>query len=217
MTIVPDAMLIVSAGIPSADHIPLTDAVSVLGKSSDVDITIDNPFVSRRHCQIRFQDHSFHVSDLGSKNGTYVNGVRLCGSEEKQLRHNDAIGLAENQVTLRFHYSTSETSTMTLELPSRVSGLRLDSGPRDVYIADVLVAPPLSRKEFDVLELLYQNQGDAVSRDDIVRVGWPERTDGDVGNQEIEQCVRRIRRRIEPDPANPRYVITVRGYGFKTP
>ena len=39
----------------------------------------------------------------------------------------------------------------------------------------------------------------------------------DVGNQEIEQCIRRLRRRIEPDPSNPQYVITVRGYGFKMP
>ena len=217
MTTLPDAMLIVDAGVPGTDHIPLTDTVSVIGKSSDADITIDNPFVSRSHCKIRFQDDPFYISDLGSKNGTYVNGVRLCGSEEKHLRHNDAIGLAENQVTLRFHHSTSETLTLTLEVASKVSGLRLDSGPRDVYIADVLLAPPLSRKEFDVLNLLYQNQGDAVSRDDIAQVGWPERGDGDVGNQEIEQCVRRIRRRIEPDPNNLQYVLTVRGYGFKTP
>ena len=59
MTTFPDAMLIVETGVPGTDHIPLTGVVSVLGKSSDADITIDNPFVSRRHCQIRFQDESF--------------------------------------------------------------------------------------------------------------------------------------------------------------
>ena len=86
-----------------------------------------------------------------------------------------------------------------------------------MYLQGTLTEPPLSRKEFDVLELLYQSRGNAVSRDDIANVGWPERGDGDVGNQEIEQCIRRLRRRIEPDSRTPTYVVTVRGYGFKMP
>ena len=215
MSPTPDAMLIVESGMADVDHVPLTGDICVLGKSQDADITIDEIFVSRRHCKIRFQDQSFYISDLGSKNGTYVNDVRLHGSEEKPLNHGDVIGLAAGQVTLRFHQSTDETvSLRKLSIPS---GLRVDSGPREVYIEDELLVPPLSRKEFDVVEVLYQHRGDAVSRDDISGAGWPERGDGDVGNQEIEQCIRRLRRRIEPDPSNPQYVITVRGYGFKMP
>ena len=217
MTTIPNAMLIIEAGIPNTGPVPLNEHVYVLGKSSDVDIQVNNAFVSRKHCQVRFQDSSFFISDIGSKNGTYVNGVRLKPSEEKQLNHDDTIGLAEKQVTFRFQDKTNETLTLTLEITPKEPLLRLESGPRDVYIADVLVTPPLSRKEFDILELLYQNQGNAVSRDDIARVGWPERSDGDVGNQEIEQCVRRLRRRIEPDPANPQHVITMKGFGYKMP
>ena len=217
MSPTPDAMLIVESGMPDVDHIPLTDDICVLGKHPDADLDIDNPFVSRRHCRIRFQDQSFYVSDLGSKNGTYVNGARLHGPEEKTLNDGDVIGLAAGQVTLRFRPRFSETVTLDLPRSPLVTGLRVDSGPREVYTEGEPLAPPLSRKEFDVLELLYQHRGDAVSRDDIARVGWPERGGGDVGNQEIEQCIRRLRRRIEPDPGNPQYVITVRGYGFKIP
>jgi two-component system response regulator RegX3 len=36
-----------------------------------------------------------------------------------------------------------------------------------------------------------------------------------VGDQEIEQTARRLRLRIEPDPPNPRFVVTVRGFGYK--
>ena len=217
MTTLPDAMLIVDAGVPGMDHIPLADIVSVIGKSSDADITINNPFVSRSHCKIRFQDDSFYISDLGSKNGTYVNGVPLSAAEEKKLRHDDVIALSSDQVIFRFHQRTDETLTLSWSKPSPASGLHLDSGPREVYREGVLLAPPLSRKEFDVLELLYQHRGDAVSRDEIGRIGWPEREDGVVAPEEIEQCIRRIRRRIEPEPRTPQYVITVRGYGFKMP
>jgi len=212
-----DAFFVVESGIPGTDHIPLTTALFVVGKNPDVDFTIDNPFVSRRHCQIRARDNSFYITDLGSKNGTYVNSVRLQGSEEKELNHEDLVGFAEDRVIIRFRHSSSETLTLELPRSPLVTGLHVDSGPREVYLEGALLTPPVSRKEFDVLELLYQRREDAVSRDDIVRVGWPERDDGDVGNQELEQCIRRIRHRIEPDPRKPKYVITVRRYGYKMP
>ncbi len=66
-----------------------------------------------------------------------------------------------------------------------------------------------------MLDLLSQKRGEACSKDDIAVVGWPERNDGDVGDQEIEQSIRRLRLRIEPDPSQPRYIVTVRGFGYK--
>ena len=56
---------------------------------------------------------------------------------------------------------------------------------------------------------------DLGSKNEIAAAGWPERTDGDVGDQEIEQSIRRIRLRIEPQPSKPRHIINVRGYGYK--
>ncbi|MCH8138125.1 MAG: winged helix-turn-helix domain-containing protein [Proteobacteria bacterium] len=53
------------------------------------------------------------------------------------------------------------------------------------------------------------------SKDDIAVKAWPERTDGDVGDQEIEQCIHRLRIRIEPEPSQPRYILNIRGYGYK--
>ena len=78
-----------------------------------------------------------------------------------------------------------------------------------------LLVPPLSRKEFDVVNVRYQRRGESCSKDDIALGGWPERAGGDVGDQEIEQTVRRIRLWVEPTPSDPRYVITVRGFGYK--
>jgi DNA-binding response OmpR family regulator len=53
------------------------------------------------------------------------------------------------------------------------------------------------------------------SKDEIASYAWSERALGDVGDQEIEQCIRRLRLRVEPDPSNPAYVLNVRGYGYK--
>jgi len=59
---------------------PLTRATTVLGRGSDVDIRIDDPGVSRRHCEISTAPIAT-ARDLGSTNGTLVNGQRIAEVE----------------------------------------------------------------------------------------------------------------------------------------
>lgn len=208
------AVLIVEQGMDDASIIPLDQHVQVIGKTAKADIQVNNPFISRRHAQFSQEKGHFLVQDLGSKNGTYVNGARL-DSNPVQLRNGDKIELAEGQVVLLFQ---ERSGTLTLPPdPSRASegDLRVDSGSREVWVQGQQLEPRLSRKEFDVLALLYRRAGQACSKDEIAAHGWSERTQGDVGDQEIEQCIRRVRLRVEPDPSNPVYVLTVRGYGYK--
>lgn len=75
--------------------------------------------------------------------------------------------------------------------------------------------PSLSRKEFDVVNVLYQRRGEACSKYYIALGGWPERPGVDMGDQKIEQTVRRIRLRVELTSSEHRYAITVRGFGYK--
>ena len=77
------------------------------------------------------------------------------------------------------------------------------------------VEPALSRKEFDILNILYEKVGNACSRDEIGAAGWPERDAPDVTDQEIDQYIRRLRLRIEVEPSRPKHITTVRGYGYK--
>ena len=84
-----------------------------------------------------------------------------------------------------------------------------------MWVQGTQLDPRLVRKEFAVIELLYQRGGEACSKDQIAIHAWPERTEGDVGDQEIEQCIRRLRLRVEPDPSQPQHIINIRGYGYK--
>ena len=93
--------------------------------------------------------------------------------------------------------------------------LVVDDKAREVWVYGEKLESPLSRKEFDVLNLLAHRRGQARSKDEIAAIGWPERDRGDVGDQEIEQSIRRLRLRIEPDASNPTFIVTVRGYGYK--
>lgn len=208
----PEAMLIVERGIEDASIIPLDQRAHVIGKSPSADIAVTNPYVSRRHAQILWEEGQYQIRDLGSKNGTFLNGS-LLGSTGQRLHNGDRIALAREQVVMRF-----QTWSTTITLPTagaEVGTLQVDVRSREVRIGGTLLEPPLSRKEFDVLHLLYQRRGEACSKDQIAAQGWVERAQGDVGDQEIEQCIRRLRLRVESDPSQPRFILTVRGYGYK--
>ena len=209
----PNAMLVVERGIRDVGMIHLDRSSHLLGNSSQVDIVVDNPFVSRTHARIDQKDGRFHLLDLGSKNGTFVNSARL-GDEGHWLDGGDRIELGQEQVVLRFHTWT-DTITLQLKQVQRAGSLVVDAGSRDVWINEGELQPPLSRKEFDILKLLYERDGQACSRDEIASIGWPERPEAQVEDQEIDQYIRRLRVRIERDPSSPNHIITVRGYGYK--
>ena len=209
----PGAVLVVEQGIGDISVIPLDQPTLLLGNSTAADIVVDNPYVSRQHAEIKRERGGYLLRDLSSKNGTFVNGARLSG-DGHWLRTSDRIELAPGQVVLRFQDWNTTTTLPAFGVP-RPGELVVDARSREVLMQGVKVDPPLSRKEFDILSLLYERREEACSKDEIAARGWPEREAGDVGDQEIEQCVRRLRLRIEADPSRPQHILTVRGYGYK--
>lgn len=76
--------------------IPLTDGEHVIGRSAAVNIPIDSLLISRRHARIVVSNGEAIVEDLGSKNGTIVNGEPITGS--RRLNDGDEIALADDVV-----------------------------------------------------------------------------------------------------------------------
>ncbi|NNE90365.1 MAG: FHA domain-containing protein [Verrucomicrobiales bacterium] len=71
-------------------------AVSMLGRSGECNVVIADPRVSRRHAMIRKQDDGFWFFDLGSFNGTYLNGSRVTAA--RKLNQGDVLDIAGNQL-----------------------------------------------------------------------------------------------------------------------
>ncbi len=92
-----------------------------------------------------------------------------------------------------------------------VGPVRLDAGRREVSVRDRPI--DLSRKEFDLLALLMAHAGQVVTRDWCIDRLWWDRDLSDT--RTLDTHVKRLRRKIEPDPANPRHLVTVRGVGFR--
>jgi anti-anti-sigma factor len=84
-----------------------------IGRSPNVDFCIDVPTLSRTHAEIRTQGEEWRLRDLGSANGTFVNGVRV---SEERIRPGDEITLAED-VELRV---TENTGLAEIGTPSRL-------------------------------------------------------------------------------------------------
>lgn len=61
----------------NGQHYPLTAEVTVIGRSSETDLPLDDTGVSRRHAEIRRTPHGYELVDLGSTNGSFVNGERV--------------------------------------------------------------------------------------------------------------------------------------------
>ncbi|QAY69181.1 response regulator transcription factor [Xylanimonas protaetiae] len=92
-----------------------------------------------------------------------------------------------------------------------VGPVRMDVDRHTVMVDGAPVALPL--KEFDLLELLLRNAGRVLTRGQLIDRVWGADYVGDTKTLDVH--VKRLRAKIEPDPGNPRHLITVRGLGYK--
>jgi two-component system response regulator RegX3 len=94
----------------------------------------------------------------------------------------------------------------------------LEAGPvrmdvdRHVVTVDGRPAP-MPLKEFDLLEVLMRNAGRVLTRMQLIDRVWGSDYVGDTKTLDVH--VKRLRAKVEPDPANPRHLVTVRGLGYK--
>lgn len=66
----------------------------IIGREEDCHLRPDSDFISRHHCALLLDDYTLRIRDLGSKNGTFVNGSRI-KSGETILSHGDRVSIGE--------------------------------------------------------------------------------------------------------------------------
>ncbi|HXG95284.1 MAG TPA: DUF3616 domain-containing protein [Blastocatellia bacterium] len=86
-----------------------------IGKAAHNHIVLSDATVSNTHAIILARDGGYSIVDLGSRNGTFVNGERL-GTHARTLRHGDAIQLGKTILTFRNRAETAENVTATLSV-----------------------------------------------------------------------------------------------------
>lgn len=188
---------------PNGQEHPLQSQTMTIGRAVECDIVIVSKSISREHARLRRDGRRWYVDDLGSTNGTFRNNERVIGSLD--LRDGDSLKVGD--VTFLFH----DPDTTSRENP--VPDLEVDAAAGVVRVNRKPVT--LSPKEYALLAYLYERRGQVCSKDDIGRAVWPEYQAGGIFDYQIENLVRRLRTRIEVDPANPQVLFTVRGLGYK--
>lgn len=190
----------------------LQPQVITIGRAAESTIVLEDQFASRHHAEIHYHDGAYQIRDLNSKNGVILNGHRLDGGAGAWLEEGAEIQLAST--AFRFH-DPAATVTAPALIAVREPALRVDNTTRQVYVDGLQIDPPLSVKQFDLLWFLYQNRGRVVSKDEIAQAVWPE-NQGDVYDANIDRMISRLRSRLEPgNTGEPRYILTVRGYGYQ--
>jgi two-component system response regulator RegX3 len=92
-----------------------------------------------------------------------------------------------------------------------VAGVRMDVERHEVSVNGERIK--LALKEFELLEMLLRNAGRVMTRGQLIDRIWGSDYVGDTKTLDVH--IKRLRTKIEPDAANPRYLITVRGLGYK--
>jgi pSer/pThr/pTyr-binding forkhead associated (FHA) protein len=187
---------------PTGREHPLQGAVSRIGRAVENEIVISSKRVSREHACLRREGRKVLLEDMGSTNGTLLNNELINTAHE--LRDGDRISVGD--VEFIFHdpdTTYQDSGFLRLEVNPAAGVIRLNRKPVE-----------LSPKEYALLVYLYENKGRICTKDEISRAVWPEFSDG-IFDYQIENLVRRLRTRLEPDPANARLLLTVRGQGYK--
>ena len=182
----------------------------MVGRDATCEINVQDRQVSRFHARITPTPEGVTIEDLGSKNGTNHNGTEL--TTPVMLQDGDVLGIALAQQLL---FLTSDATMPLAEGGIRSGRLLMDQKSRQVWVNQQQVAPSLSAQQFKLLWLLYENQGQVISRSDLVSTVWGEDQMAGVSDQALDALIRRLRDRLAALDPTHQYIDSVRGHGVR--
>jgi len=185
------------------DHFPFT-----IGRAHNCELVVDSTQISRQHVRLERQFDQVTITDLGSTNGSAVNGERLTAQTPHRLRAGDKIMLG-NTVTIEFD---DPGTTLQARALAASAGLTLDEDGAQVLINGQQVEPQLSPGQFMLLQLLVRHEGRVVTREAVKQYVWG--VDEDINDQTIDALVSRLRKRLNEADPQFEYVVTRRGFGL---
>lgn len=206
----------------------------VFGRDEGCTVQLESPFVSRRHAQIDIGPDGVSLTDLGSHNGSLVNGQRITGTTV--LNDGDSIAIGDVMIeclagaqrtiktrTLARPVLVESGQTASFAAPPPQVGpaeatqqpderLRIDARTLRVWIGDRQLERRLSAQEFKLLPYLYEHQDRVCTRRELGDAIWGRHTwDPNL----LYRLVHRVKEKIEPDPRHPRYLQTVPWVGYR--
>ena len=188
----PFDLIILDLMLPGIDGIAITRAVRRDGPNQDVPILM---LTARR-------EESDKVLGLESGADDYL---------AKPFGIRELVARARALLRRPRRSQLQAETTAPGERPVDVHGLHIDPARRRVRVRSEEV--DLTAQEFRLLHVLATHPGIVFSREALLTRVWPDHTY--VTDRSVDSLVKRLRRRIEKDPANPEIILTVWGSGYK--
>lgn len=194
--------------------VSVDQSVVTIGREPTSTIRIDSLYVSRRHARIEQSDERAVLVDLGSSNGTSLNGERVEGT--MLISPGDIVRIGD--VTLEcLAEDLTDGSTRTLtakrpEPPPPPDLLRVDVQAYEVFVGEGKLERRLSAQEFELLSYLYTNRERVCQRQELGDSIWGS---GNWDPNMLHRLVHRLKEKLEPNPEKPRYVQTVPWVGYR--
>lgn len=193
----------------------LSDEI-IIGRTGTCDISITNQQVSREHARVFLSDRGPALEDLGSKNGTFHNGVPV--TEVAYLEEGDVIQIALAQEFIFFGQDATvplSPDDFEASVISYFRRIRLEKSARRAWVLNHELKPPLSVLQFKLLLLLSESRGRVITRAEVINSVWGTRESVGVSDQALDALIRRLRERISEVDPDYDYILTVRGQGYR--
>ena len=206
------AKLVIRTRGGSRFEFPLDRDVTTVGRGHDCDLILDGErYASRHHARIARADNRWVLIDEQSRNGTSVGGRKIGGPH--RLRDGDEIQIGDT-ILLYLERALGDDTGSTLNVtPDQAQcPIQVDAERWEVLIDGKPLQEKLSVLEFKLLADLYKHADNVCTRDDLCSELWGE---GAYTYEMLHQLVHRVKRRVEPDPENPCYIVSVPGVGYK--
>ena len=193
--------------------VSLSQPVLTIGRGADATIRIDSLYVSRRHARIEQHGDAIVLVDLGSANGTEVNGQRVQGTAS--LSPGDVVTIGETTLEC---LAEDVTDGVTRTLKVRRSDLlppdrlRVEARTHEVFIGAEKLQRRLSAQEFELLAHLYSNRERVCPRQELGDAIWGA---GNWDPNMLHRLVHRLKEKLEPNPETPRYIQTIPWVGYR--
>jgi hypothetical protein len=219
-----DGFLVVERGqVPGGVRVfVLKHGSSTIGRQAPgamPDIPIDDDYVSRKQAEVILRDNTYLLRDLGSRNGTLLNGQPLRPETTYELKDNALIGLAvvegEPRILLRFRTSslTQGGALHHSGQPNAVHWLAIDTQKKEATVDGRSVYFP--RKEYELLVFLNLRRGIVCARDEIIANVWPDVANSRaVSNEMVDQLIHRLRDKVEVNPRKATRIVSKKGFGY---
>lgn len=200
------------------------DAVTI-GRDAASTIQINSPYISRHHARVEMHDAQPVLIDLGSRNGSLLNGSRVTGSTP--LRPGDIITIGDATIECLGDSPGGEaTRTLVITSPAAAGGnaspnatgpaqpdaLHVDPQFYEVTIGGRPLERRLSAQEFQLLSYLYEHRDRVCTRQELGDTIWGrDHWDPNM----LHRLIHRLKEKLEPDDERSRYVQTVPWVGYR--